>query len=421
MFQVRRSATRRRKRCTDDHVSARRGCRTGPGKSGRWLTMHNGQRTLTETPITFDRRGSGMVREIVEDDPSVAGRLAWLGARLTIRPALAIGSHLANVPWPWGLVDFAATAIRPAPGSVRATIRLPHCTARLVRAAGVLPADGTRRVVLYMHGGAFLTCGANTHDRLVTKLSKYADTPVLVINYRMIPNHSIGEAIDDCYDGYRWLRGRGYRPDQIVLAGDSVGGYLSLALAERLLNEGEQLAAIVCMSPLMQIARVPKQAHPNIRSDAMFPVKAFDAFVDLIAKAAQRHMMDGRPEEIYEPLDHIEAGLPRTLIHVSGSEVLLHDARLAARRLAAARVAVELRVWPGQMHVFQIAAPIVPEADRSLRQIGNYIREATTHTTAWPFAPPVPVHRDLAAASSPIPPQTSSRRPQIHRQTGDSS
>jgi acetyl esterase/lipase len=327
--------------------------------------------------VMFDRRGSGMVREIVEDDASIAGRLAWLAARLAIRPALTIGSYLSDVPWPWGLVDFAARAVTPAPGSVRATIRLPHCTARLVRAAGVLAADGTRRVVMYMHGGAFLTCGANTHDRLVTTLSKYADTPVLVMNYRMIPKHSIGEAIDDCYDGYRWLRGQGYGPEQIVLAGDSAGGYLSLALAERLLDEGEEPAAIVCMSPLMQIAKASKQAHPNIRTDAMFPAKAFDAFVDLIASAAQRHIVDGHPEEIYEPLDHIEAGLPRTLIHVSGSEVLLHDARLAARRLAAAGVPVQLRVWPGQMHVFQIATPMVPEATRSLRQIGDYIREAT--------------------------------------------
>ena len=57
--------------------------------------------------------------------------------------------------------------------------------------------------------------------------------------------------------------------------------------------------------------------------------------------------------------------------------MLLHDARLAARRLAAVGVPVQMRVWPGQMHVFQIAAPMVPEANRSLRQIGNYIREAT--------------------------------------------
>jgi acetyl esterase/lipase len=336
------------------------------------------------TSIIFERQGSEMVREVVEDDPSVAGRLAWVGARLTIRPALAIGSYLANAQWPWGLVDFAARAVTPAPGSVRATIRLPHCTARLVRAAGVLPADGTRRVVLYMHGGAFLTCGANTHDRLVTNLSKYADTPVLVVNYRMMPKHSIGEAIADCYDGYRRLRGWGYRPDQIALAGDSVGGYLSLVLAERLLHEGEELAAIVCMSPLMQIAKAPKQAHSNIHSDAMFPVKAFDAFVDLVDKAAQRHTVGGRPEEIYEPLDHVEPGLPRTLIHVSGPEILLHDARLAARGLAAVGVPVELRVWPGQMHVFQIAASIVPEANRSLRQIGNYIREAIDRKTTPP-------------------------------------
>ena len=78
-------------------------------------------------------------------------------------------------------------------------------------------------------------------------------------------------------------------------------------------------------------------------------------------------MVDGKPEEVYEPLDHIEPGLPRTLIHVSGSEVLLSDARKAAHMLAAAGVPVEVRVWPGQMHVFQLGAPAVPEATRSLQ------------------------------------------------------
>jgi acetyl esterase/lipase len=193
----------------------------------------------------------------------------------------------------------------------------------------------------------------------------------------MIPKHSIGEAIDDCYDGYMWLRELGYEPDQIVLAGDSAGGYLALALAERLLAEGEEPAALVSLSPLMQLDMEQKKAHPNIRTDAMFPPKAFDALVELIAHAAAKRVVDGEPEDVYEPLDHIEPGLPRTLIHVSGSEVLLYDARLAARRLAAAGVPAELRVWPGQMHVFQLCAPLVPEAVRSLRQIGDYIREAT--------------------------------------------
>ena len=212
---------------------------------------------------------------MVEDGPSVAGRLFALGAMLTIKPTLAIGSHAPRLPWPWGLLDFAARVMRPAPGTVRATIALPNCTAQLVRAAGVLPADGKRRVILYMHGGAFLTCGVNTHGRLVTALSKFADSPVLVVNYRMIPKHSIGQAIDDCHDAYQWLRLKGYEPDQIVLAGDSAGGYLSLALAEKLHDDGELPAAVVTMSPLFEIDNQHRAQHPNIHSDAMFPPKAF--------------------------------------------------------------------------------------------------------------------------------------------------
>ena len=117
----------------------------------------------------------------------------------------------------------------------------------------MLPADGNRRVVLYMHGGAFLTCGVNSHSRISVALSKFADTPVLVVNYRMIPKHSHRQRprrlsttpTSGCGS-------RGYEPDQIVLAGDSAGGYLSLALAQRLQAEGEEPAALVTMSPLLR-------------------------------------------------------------------------------------------------------------------------------------------------------------------------
>src|SRR6185369_9425050 len=258
--------------------------------------------------------------EVVEDGPSLAGRLLALAAMLTIRPTLAIGSYAPRLPWPFGLVDVACRVLKPAPGTVRATISLPNCNAQLVRAAGVLPADGKRRIVLYMHGGAFLTCGVNSHGRLVETLSKFADSPVLVVNYRMIPKHSVGQAIEDCHDAYKWLRLKGYEPEQIVLAGDSAGGYLSLALAEKLQPYGELPAAVVTMSPLFEIDNEGRAQHPNIHSDAMFPPKAFEALVELIEAAAERHVVDGEPERVYEPLDHIEPGLPRTLIHVSGSE-----------------------------------------------------------------------------------------------------
>ncbi|OBJ78191.1 alpha/beta hydrolase [Mycobacterium colombiense] len=315
--------------------------------------------------------------EVLESGPSVAARLANLTSRLTIRPILSVGSHVPNLPWPWGLIDLTARVLIPASATVRETVKLPHASAQLVRAPGVLPADGSRRVIVYLHGGAFLTCGANSHGRLVEALSKFADSPILVVNYRLLPKNSVGMALDDCHDAYRWLRQRGYEPDQIVLAGDSAGGYLALTLAQRLQEEGEDPAALVAISPLLQLAKEPKQAYPNIETDAMFTAGAFDALSELVAGAARKNIVDGKPEEIYEPLEHIKPGLPRTLIHVSGSEVLLHDARLAASRLAAVGVPAEVRVWPGQVHDFQLAAPMVPEAARSLRQIGDYIREAT--------------------------------------------
>jgi acetyl esterase/lipase len=315
--------------------------------------------------------------EVLESGPSVPARVATLASRVTIRPILAAGSYAPTLPWPWGLIDLAARALLPVSATVRDTVKLPNASAQLVRAPGVLPADGTRRMVLYFHGGAFLTCGANSHGRVVEAISKFADSPVLVVNYRLLPKHSVGMALQDCHDAYRWLRQRGYEPDQIVLAGDSAGGYLSLSLAQRLQEEGEEPAALVAISPLLQLAKEYKQTHPNIKTDAMFSAKAFDALVELVASAAEKNIVDGKSEEIYEPLDHIKPGLPRTLIHVSGSEVLLHDAQLAASRLAAVGIPAEVRVWPGQVHDFQLAAPLVPEAVRSLRQIGEYIREAT--------------------------------------------
>ena len=334
----------------------------------------------TATRATRPRRypvSDGAPVELIEDGPSLPARLVSLGTRLTMWPTLAVLSHVPHLPWPFGLVDVVARALLPAPGTVRATVGLPNASAQLVRAPGVLPADGRRRVVLYLHGGAFLTCGVNSHSRISVALSKFADSPVLVVDYRLIPKHTIGMAIDDCYDGYRWLRLRGYEPDQIVLAGDSAGGYLALALAQRLQAEGEKPAALVAISPLLQLEKDPKLAHPNAYTDAMFPPKAFDALVALVARAAAKNVVDGEPEDVYEPLDNIEPGLPQTLIHVSGSEVLLHDARLAARRLVAAGVPTEVRIWPGQIHDFQLADPLIPEARRSLRQIGEYIREAT--------------------------------------------
>lgn len=306
--------------------------------------------------------------EVIESGPSLAARMVCEATRATVHPAVDITSHALGLPLPFGAIDRAARAL-PAPRDLaRTAVELPHAHAELIRARNVGPRTG--RVVLYCHGGAFLCCGISTHLRLIDRLSEFADSPVLAVNYRMLPEHTIKMAIDDCYDAYRWLRRHGYAAGQIVIAGDSAGGYLAFALAQALLADGEQPAALALMSPLLQLAAKRPRAH-----GALLSHQSFAALTALIAAH------DG---SLYEPLDHIEPGMPPTLIHVSGSEELAHDARLAAEKLADAGVPTELRVWPGQVHVFQLAAPLVPEATRSLRQIGTYIATATCVNTDQP-------------------------------------
>nr|AAA63043.1 ach [Mycobacterium leprae] len=136
-------------------------------------------------------------------------------------------------------------------------------SAQLVRAPGVIAVDGTRRVIVYLHRGAFLADGAKSDGKLVQTLSNFADSAFLVVNYRLLPKHSIGMALEDCYDIYRWLWLRGYNPGRLCLAGDSTGGYLALVCVQRLQEEGEEPAALVVISPFLQLAKECKQAHPN--------------------------------------------------------------------------------------------------------------------------------------------------------------
>lgn len=297
---------------------------------------------------------------ITEPGPSAAARLLSHAARTTVRTTLRASSWTLHLPWPYGAIERAAGLIPKPPGTRTSGIQLPQATAQLVRARG----DLDTRVILYCHGGAFIACGPNTHAGVVTRLSRYSNAPVLAVDYRMIPNHSIEDAAQDCLDAYHWLR-RHYEPEQIVIAGDSAGGYLALTLALTVRAFGEKPAALVLLSPLLQLDPGPKKAHPNIRCDAMFGAEAFDALIALVRKA--------NGGGLYEPLDWLLPDLPPTMIHVSGHEVLLHDAQLAYHRLSELGVPVEMHVWPGQIHVFQIATPLIPEASRSLKQVGAFI------------------------------------------------
>jgi acetyl esterase/lipase len=265
-------------------------------------------------------------------------------------------------------------------------LRLEHCRAEWVRAAGA-PDDGP--VILYFHGGAYVSCGLRTHRRLVARLSNAADARVLSVAYRMLPRHEIALSVLDGLDAYRTLLAGGMSPEHIVLAGDSAGGGLAVLVALAAINaDMPRPAAIVALSPWIELDPAGKAEHPNARTDPMLPISGIKfMFEQLIARGEPLH-----PDLV--PLERDLTKLPPVLIHSGTTEVLQHDAVLLADKLAAAGVPVELKHWRGQVHVFQIAADLLPEAREAIDEIGQFVRR---HTAADANTAPAVVHAVDAA------------------------
>lgn len=301
--------------------------------------------------------------------------------RLTIRPVISLWAKASTLPWPMKAVDYVSTRVHPPLDGTRIqTILLDRCRAHWVETddtggRGGPSGPGGDRVVLYMRGGGFLLPGVGTHRRLVSRISASAAAPVLMVDYRTLPDHSICDAVDDGVSGYRWLLAEGYRPDQIVIAGDSAGGYLSFMIPLALRDQGlPGPAGIVALSPLTEMDPVRKTEHRNSDRDAMFPVHALDT-LSRISDRVDSRPGPVRPERIC-PVDNDLRGFPPVLIQVGSHELLLPDSELMADRLAEAGVPCELQVWRRQVHVFQAAADLVPEGQRAIDEIGYFVRTA---------------------------------------------
>jgi hypothetical protein len=130
-----------------------------------------------------------------------------LASRLIVKNAVRAWAMQPHLHWPLEYVDGLAGLLPRIRSSAKIEpVRLEHCTAEWVRARGV----SSKRAILYLHGGAFLTCGLNTHRSVVCRLSKAADAGVLTVGYRKLPSHQIADAIEDGINGLRWLQLRGY-------------------------------------------------------------------------------------------------------------------------------------------------------------------------------------------------------------------
>jgi len=192
---------------------------------------------------------------------------------------------------------------------------------------------------------------------------------VLALDYRMAPEHPYPAALNDALAGYCWLLDQGAKPDRILLAGDSAGGGLTLALLLKLRDEGVPLpAGAVALSPWTDLATTGASLHTKADTDPMLVASE-------IPHHAAMYLGGADPRDPYaSPLYGDPRGLPPTLIQAGGDEVLLDDGVRMAEKMQAAGCDVELQVWPRMPHVFQLLATVMPEAQAAVAEIARFAR-----------------------------------------------
>ncbi|MGH3657484.1 MAG: alpha/beta hydrolase [Micromonosporaceae bacterium] len=293
-------------------------------------------------------------------------------ARLFVWPVLAT-LPITPLSTPlFGLVETAAARRRPPRWADVETIGFDGFTAEWVRADNVTDNAPGSGVVLYFHGGAFLFGGLATHRPVVASISRASGMPVLSVGYRHLPKVPLAGSVADCLTAYRWLLAQGTAPEHIVLAGDSAGGHLAFATALRAVNEGlPKPSAIVAVSPWLDLDCETKLSHPNSRRDAYAPAKRLPRLVHMLTEGVVP------ADPLLSPVNHDLSVLPPSLLIVAEGEMLRCDSELMAERLAAAGVPCTLQIWEGQVHAFPTMVGLVPEAGRSIREIGSFVRRHT--------------------------------------------
>lgn len=236
-----------------------------------------------------------------------------------------------------------------------------------VRPAGARP--GTR--VLYLHGGGYVLGSAQAFTNFVGQIARRAGADAFIPDYRLAPEHPFPAAIDDAVDVYHGLVAGG--AERIVVAGDSAGGGLTLALLSILAADKTsgvlQPVGAAVMSPLTDLALAGESFETRAEADPIFTRDVLKAFSDMYLQGQDATLPKASP--LYSEL----SGLPPIRIDVGDNEVLLADSVRYADRAEAAGVEVTLSVWEGMAHVFQSSLGQFRAAEQSVNATGEFLRQ----------------------------------------------
>lgn len=233
-----------------------------------------------------------------------------------------------------------------------------------------VPGAEPERVVLYLHGGGYVLGSVPSYRAFAGRISRAAAARVLLVDYRLAPEHRFPAAVDDAVAACQWLARREGGLSHVVVAGDSAGGGLALAMMLVLRDLGHALpAAAVCISPSTDLAKTGESIRTRAHLDPLVSVPTTFAH-------ARRYLGDdGDPTHpLASPLYAQLHGLPPLLVMVGTHELLHDDSTRLAEKASAAGVEVTLEIAQDMVHIWPFFAAILPEGQQAVERVGVFVR-----------------------------------------------
>ena len=224
-----------------------------------------------------------------------------------------------------------------------------------------------RATILYFHGGGYLFGNPGTHREHIARLVERTGARAITPAYRLAPQYRFPIAVDDAIASYRQLLDSGIIPAKLIIAGDSAGGGLALALVHRARSESLPMpAGLILFSPYVDLTHTSHTNVTNAPTDYL-PVREMTSSNDWYVDA------DDIDNPEASPLKADLSGFPPMLIHVGAAEMLLADSIRLAEHAERDGVQHTLHVADEMPHVWPALAPWEKASRLALEQCALWI------------------------------------------------
>ena len=228
------------------------------------------------------------------------------------------------------------------------------------------------KLILYAHGGGYVSGSCSDHRRFVSGLAKFTGITNLIYEYRLAPEYPFPAALDDSLEIFKWLLSSGFEPKNIVIAGESAGGGLTLAILLALKDRSiPQPKAAVAISPWTDLT-CSSDSYLTKNKVSPAPFNSWNVF--------SRHYIGDNQgtNPLISPLFGNLKNLPSIFINSGVDDELYEDGEKFYLKAREAEVDITFRAGEGMVHCYPLLAPKFREATEAMNEIVLFIRKHLT-------------------------------------------